>query len=351
MTVQTLLDKTGGGDYLVATLQRSEQIGGTRWTDGGQTCQVRLDISGPRARQALLSIATNKKSPIDPQLLAVRLQNWDNKTFSAIGTSTGSGALAQLQPDAQQGEAWSRISDQARQQAATAAKQSAAADVETLIKPIPLGIGTTVADALAHPEVKSAVDSWLASRPVTQVEFRDDLQVRVTLATPPGELFDVVRASAEKQKDLAAAVPPAGWDKARDEFLARIPATAHGSARAGVGAVPRAAIHPSGAIPDWADDQVDAEGAGTPCGAPLKAARAAERDAQAQLRTKVESLPLAGPPPTTLGALAKQDPRVADAINRSLDKARLSKVRYLPDGGAKVRLTLDLRGVWDEIAP
>src|SRR4051794_41760916 len=35
ITVQNLLDKTGGADYLVAVLQRAEQIGGARGGGGG----------------------------------------------------------------------------------------------------------------------------------------------------------------------------------------------------------------------------------------------------------------------------------------------------------------------------
>jgi len=61
LTVQDLLDRTNSSDTLTKTLQRSQMIGGPRWIDP-QTCQVRLDISGPRVQQALVSIAASNPS-------------------------------------------------------------------------------------------------------------------------------------------------------------------------------------------------------------------------------------------------------------------------------------------------
>src|SRR5947207_3320961 len=47
LTVQELLDRTGGEDEFVSALERSEQIGAPRWIDE-HTCQVKLEISGDR---------------------------------------------------------------------------------------------------------------------------------------------------------------------------------------------------------------------------------------------------------------------------------------------------------------
>src|SRR5947207_5178297 len=90
VTVSELLDRTNSTDTFNKTLQRSQMIGGPRWIDE-QTCQVRLDISGPRIRQALVSIAASnpKKSPVAPEVLTAHLRDWDNRTFSATATSTG----------------------------------------------------------------------------------------------------------------------------------------------------------------------------------------------------------------------------------------------------------------------
>ena len=70
----------------------AQMIGGPRWLDD-QTCQVRLEISGTRVAAALVQIANVNatKTPIAPDLLAGRLKEWDNRTFSATATSTGLG--------------------------------------------------------------------------------------------------------------------------------------------------------------------------------------------------------------------------------------------------------------------
>src|SRR5689334_1375228 len=95
LTAQDLLDKTNGTRKLMQTLRRAQQIGGPRWLDS-QTCQVRLEIGGKAIASALYVIAaTDNRTPIDPQRLQVRLRDWDKRTFSATGTSTGANAVQQ----------------------------------------------------------------------------------------------------------------------------------------------------------------------------------------------------------------------------------------------------------------
>src|SRR5204862_7590703 len=139
--------------------------GGPRWIDD-QTCQVRLEISGQRVAQALISIAQSnpKKSPIAPELLTGRLRDWNERTFSATGTSTGAAAIEMVRPT-DESPAWSRVSDQARQDAITAAKQDAVHKVIESIKPIEL-----VKDALNDAQIQRELERWLASPPVTEVE-------------------------------------------------------------------------------------------------------------------------------------------------------------------------------------
>jgi hypothetical protein len=352
LTVQDLLDRTNSSDTLTKTLQRSQMIGGARWIDQ-QTCQVRLDISGPKVAQALISIAASnpKKSPLAPEVLAAHLRDWDRRTFSATGTSTGAAAIDLVRP-VEDGAAWARVNDAARQQAINAAKGDAIKRVLETIKPIPLAGGKTVDDALSVPEIRTPVEQWLAARPVTQVEFREDYQVRVALATAADELFDTFRSAVTSAKPPLAALDDATWDRVRKDFVTRIAPTSRGSARAGAiaNSVTQMAIEVPQAIPDWVNDSVDAEGSAANTSktkAPLKCARAAEADAQAKLRIKLESLPLSAG--QTLGDVARQNPRVADAINRSLSRSKLTKVDYGSDGSAKVRLTLDLHDLWQEV--
>jgi hypothetical protein len=339
LTVGDLLKATRGNDILTKTIQRAQMIGGPRWIDE-QTCQVRLEIAGPRVAAALLQAVSvyPKESPIPPEVLAARLKQWDGRTFAATATSTGAATAEQARPD-EESPAWAAISDEARQQAITAAKQNVAGRTMHAIEPVLLSEGRTVADALADAKVKWAIEQWLMTRPVTQVEFRDDLQVAVTLATPPDELADaLIAASGAAEADRA---------RIRQEIGARVAAVSRGSARAGVVDVKRATAA-APLAPPWTNDQLEADGTATAKNSPLLAARAAQAEAQRQLRQKVEALPLNEQ--QTIAQAAKQDPRLAEAVARVIAGTRASKVDYQPDGSARVRVSLQLSDLWDAIA-
>ena len=124
------------------------------------------------------------------------------------------------------------MSDKTRHQAIGAAKRNAIAGVILAISPIPLVAGKTVGDALADVHVRGPVDQWLSTRPATQIEFHQDLQVVVTLSTPGKGLADVFLTA------LPSAVPPianlnqADQDRIRAAFAEHVEAGSHGSARA-----------------------------------------------------------------------------------------------------------------------
>ena len=76
--------------------------------------------------------------------------------------------------------------------------------------------------------------------------------------------------------------------------------------------------------------------------------RKAWRRKKARLRKKIEALPLREN--QTIADAAKADPRLADAVSRTLARAKATKVDYDADGAARVRLTLQLGDLWDAIA-
>ncbi len=347
MTVGNVLDATGGTDTFTKTLQRAQMIGGPRWLDD-QTCQVRLEISGPRAAAALVQIvATNpKKSPIDPATLQARLKSWDTRTFSATSTSTGA-TIEHLRP-VDEGAAWDHVSDAARQQALAAAKKNAIGTVVLAMGPIPLANGKVVSDAMTDARVRTPVDQWLASRPGTQVQFHDNLQLEVTLATPPGELADVFFTGLDATKPPIVTLDQPARSRVRQTFETRVPAAPHGVASIGQPNTTGPAVKIPTEPPPWANDQLDADGTGKSKTSQLKAARAAEVDAQAKLRTKVEALELSKG--VLLGDAARQDPRVSAVITRTLSRVRAGKVSYQPDGSAIVHLSLDLHDLWEGIS-
>jgi len=82
-------------------------------------------------------------------------------------------------------------------------------------------------------------------------------------------------------------------------------------------------------------------------GGKLRTARAAERDAQTKLTERIESLELANN--LTLGQAARQDPRIAAAITRTVERIQPHKIQYNSDGSVTVHCETDLRDLWDEL--
>ena len=350
LTVNDLLKKTGSNKTFMKTVCRAQQIGGPRWINP-QACQVRLELPGHVVATRLVEIATldHLESPVAPEVLQHRLRSWDNRTFSATGTSAAAGVAAQLQPGAAGGggAAWANVSDEARKQAVAAARKYAAAQVLDMVSPIPLGAKQTVGDVLKVPAVRQDVEKWLDARPITEVVFDEDQQVRLTLAVPGDELFDAVRASAERNKAVSG-VDAAAWNAAREEFAARVgQSAARGEARAGDGGgVQRAVIEIPRTPPAWAQQQIDAVGSGTGS-QQLQAARAAELDASKKLRGQLEALQLV--PGVTIGEAARQDKSIAQAVDRAVRHARRTRSEFPAAGTARVTMTLDLNDAWDEI--
>jgi hypothetical protein len=244
--------------------------------------------------------------------------------------------------------AWDAVADDARKAAIAQARRNAVAQILKTIGPTPLSGDRQVADALAaDKELAADVEGWLMGRPVTQVEFRDDLQVRTTLAVPGAELFEVFRKSAARHPDAVGTVDEAAWFKVRDEFVARLAQAqiCRGAAHVGGGKGKGRAVQLPRTPPGWVDETVDADGSAR--GAGLKAAREAELDAIAGLRARLASLPLAEG--TTVGDAAKRDKQVAEAFDRALGRARRSKTEYTADGVARVEMSLELSDLWQEL--
>src|SRR5437660_1257468 len=79
-----------------------------------------------------------------------------------------------------------------RNRALAAARESAVSRLVDSLRPIEVGDGKTVGDALAIPEAGTVVNDWLGSRPVTSVDFHDDLSVRITMSVPVEEFWQVL---------------------------------------------------------------------------------------------------------------------------------------------------------------
>ena len=350
LTVGQLVDRAEAEHDLVQTLSRAQQIGGPRWLDE-QTCQVRVEIAGAAVEDSLRQIVKSRgdKSPVTLEYLNTHLGDLTKRRFSADGTST-SGESATLVRPMREADGWAAVSDENRKTAVCAARADASSKVIESIGSVPLAQGKTVKDVLAVKTVGDAVDKWLKQRPVTGLEFGPDLQVRVGLSTPADELFETFKAAATAQKNVPVPADAAMWGDVRRAFASKL-GRITGSASAAQAARVVAAVQLPQEPPAWANQQFDAEGSGKSKSGQLKAARAAEAEALARLRTQVEGLHLnAG---TTLGEAQKTDPRIKRAIDRALNQAKTYKVDYDQEGQktstAKVKVNLDLRELWDQI--
>jgi len=215
------------------------------------------------------------------------------------------------------------------------------------VKDIPLGNKKTVGDALADPKIANPVGTWLNSRPMSRVDFQDNLDVEVALAADPREFFDTFRQTVMAQNEPLIKNPD-DWRDIEKDFLAKTAAAvgrAHARDAKATAAVNVVRIGPR--PPTWINKSFTVVGTSAPVGGKLKTARAAERDAQAKLSERIESLELDNN--LTVGQAARQDPRIAAAISRMIEHVTPYKYQYNSDGSVAVHCEADLRDLWDEL--
>lgn len=353
ITVEEFVEKTDAHDELAKALKRAEQIGGTRWLDD-ETCQVRMQLRGSELADALVQIAAAhpREAGLPPDLLRRRVAGLGQLTFAATGMSTR--AVDGLRPAPDQ-EAWRDVPEDAVRSAVNEARRSAARQIVQSVADLELPNGAALGQLFEDPKVRDALEGWAMNRPVTSVEFQPDLEVRITVAASGEDFWDELVATVGDDEDLP--FPEEKDDAARGELRRRVlervePAVGRARAAApGAGATQPDRANEMAAIPleppRWVSQYADAKGVATPVNGRLKTARAAEKAARKDLLREVEALPLSRQ--LSLGAAARQDPRIRDVIDRALRRAKVSKVNYLAGGSAEVSLSIDLRELWYEL--
>jgi len=345
LTIGDLLLRTGASKQFHATLAlRAEQIGGPRWIDE-KTCQVQIQIHGQDLAKLVLqtAMANPRRSPLAWQQIDAAADTWRKDTFTATGSISSVNPIVVV-PKVRLTGAWEQVSPQQRQAALAAARASAIQRIVDSVRLIPLSGGRTMGDALAVEAVKNEVERYLATRPIDHIDFQDNLQVQVSLAIDEGEFFDLVEAALRRHDASHVPADDREWARVRQAFAAKV-------ARP-IGQAPALAMTPAPQTlvprqsPDWVMGHLESEGSARDAQSKLKAGRAAENDARAQLRAKLVGLPLGR---TTLGEAARQDPRIEQAIDRALSRARLIKTTYLAPASATARVDLDLRDLWEEL--
>jgi hypothetical protein len=355
LIVGQFLQRSGGEERLRQAVERSaQQIGATRWPNPG-TCQVQLEVSADEVARTLISIASDepRKSPMPADAIARRLaQAWRQRTFAATGTSATPQAVEKMRPGPDH-PLWLAVPEADRREAVKAAQRNAAGRAMDGLGDIPLGGGKTLSDALQVPEVRDAIQAWVAGRPVTNIEFRDNGELRLTVSAPGEELWPVLRDALAKQTQIAPPRDEAEWGRLHDEVVGRL-RTAVGGRSSVTTQRPVATTHPPTRTimpqqrPRWADEQLNADGTAGGGGDQLALIHSAKGEASKSLRTQIKALSLGDG--RKLGDAAS-DPDVAAAIDRSLLRARVRKVDWGPNANsATVHMSLDLRHVWHELA-
>jgi len=348
MTVAELAQRTACREALAETLRTADQVGGTRWIDD-QTTQVRLEISGDAVARTLITAAElhPKSLPVALDELKKNLITWKDRTFAATGTSTAAAAADQLRPGPSQA-AWQSVPDSDRRQAVMAARRNAATRVMDSVSSIEIGPRRHFSDVMGAPAVAQAIEDWLMSRPVTSLEYRDDMEVRLMLAAPPKEFCAALRAALVRSENGVMEIDDAGWKRFCDQVETRMALPVGRAVVAASGTAPAAVTLPLDP-PRWVTDAIDSEGVARSNGPLLRTARVAEAAAIDRLRSRVDALSLT--PGLSLGQASRQDPHIAAALTRALRRARTYKVEYNdPEpGSVRVKTHLELEEVWREL--
>ena len=349
VTVGEFLRRTGAEDELTHALERAELVGGPRWIDK-DTCQVQLDMNGGRIVHILQQVQANKPkdSPVTAADLTQLAEAWRDRTFSGAGSSTAFGRAEKIRPVGTD-PGWAAVSEADRQKALAIAKADAIENVIASIKPIRLSNEKTVGDALANREVRAAVVDWLDNRPVTRIEYRQNLHVQLTMAGTPGGCLDVLRTAIVKYTDLSSPSDEAGWRgcamSSRKPCLLPV-GRAVATATTAPAATVNVRVSLPQVVPEWVDRKLEVAASVEAAESQLKAAGEARAAARKKLADTVAALPLTRR--LTVGQAAEQDDRIRAAVLRALDKAE-AKTDYTQRKGVDVVLRLDLHDLWDAL--
>jgi hypothetical protein len=327
-------------------LQRADQIGGPRWIDP-YTVQVQLQIPAARVSQALKQFAGAypKRSPLTAAQIEMASRQWP-AVIGAMGSTAESIVLKAIRP--RPGPPWSFVSDRDREQALEAANAAAVEQSIEAVSPVKLADSRTLGEALADPSVQKTVRDWLVSRPVSNVNFCDDLQVEVTLSVDERAFFEQVRTAIRGQTLVPMPQSIEQWRQVERDFFARFrPATGRATAARGVPVTQSVLTVPRKA-PEWAVQKVEIVGQAEPAGSKLRARMQAEADARAKLRQRLESLQLEKD--LTVGDAVRQSPRIAENLAAYVEQVRPYRTEYQSDGGAAVYLQADLGELWARMA-
>jgi hypothetical protein len=346
LTVGDFVQRAGGENALRTAVKQAEQIGGPRWIDD-QTCQIQVEINGEQIARALVKIAADDpRHMMSAEEVERRLSSWGRRSFSGTGTSIAANRVQEVRPLGL--ISWRGVDDASRISAILAARDNAVQRVLDELRSTRLDPTMTVGDVLAgHPPVADHVAALLRNRPVTSIQFKDDLQVLYTLSVSRRELVEAFLDSA-KQAGLELPAD-ATQQKLHAQFRQDITSTT-GTAVAKSSQTAANSAQPNlvpAQPPAWVFEQIDAAGSAKFRSSLLLTKRAAEDTAADAIRAKLLSMQLSTD--ATVGQAVERDPGIRAAVDRAISRVRVYKVDYDPDGSVSVKMMLDPRELWADL--
>lgn len=327
-------------------LNDAEQVGRPRWIEQ-DIVQVRMQLSASRVGDRLGKIAPGKLDPrVTPADLQRLQKDLSRRSYQATGQAIPVSRIASLVQQVQT-PAWRDVPHASRIDAAERARASAVSTIVESGSSIRISPTETVQQTFAASDARQKLAEWASTLPATRVSLMDDRQVAVGVYVDKDgldrQLRELIATSALAQSDRSQAL---------EAGVRAMPTIVIGRASAGSGTTLNATEAPAPALvlrelPAWASDPLVAEGTSGFDQSKLRTARAAEKLARVQLRERLN--PLKIDDVVTLSQLASRNPRVAEALDRAVSRARVYQVDYNADGSVIVRVTLDPNEVLDEL--
>ncbi len=339
MTLRNAVDRDPSFS-VESILDAAEQVGGPRWIEQ-DIVQVRMQVSASKVIERLQAVPADKR---DPRLTPAEMQrlqkDWKNRSFQATGQAIPVSRIESLIAQVQT-PAWQQVPQPARADAAKRASASAVATIVSSSSNIRVGPSETI-DQSFTPGAQDKLAAWASSLPATKVLLRDDRQVEIGVYVDRVGLTEQIKAVVSdgvlsRSEKLQAITT--GIEALPSIVVGRASVRNDETPRAGAPLV----IH---GLPAWVSDPLVAQGASSRGQTRLLTARQAERLAKLSLQDVIEKLEIND---KTIKQHAASDSRIAHALQRAVEKARVYQVDYNLDGSAIVRVTLDPNELLDEL--
>ncbi len=313
-------------DSLTVSLEQlAREVGGPRWIEAA-ICQAQVQVDAEEVARLWPKWMADwtrrgEFAGGNPAQAAQALAGWRGMLM-ATGVSFTTQRARTISPPPSLRN-WAGVSAEQCQQLIGLAIDNAQRNLLAAIEPLH--------KAEAMPRLALA-GRRLDQAAVIQLRFTLENAVELRLFVPTAMLGDVA--------GVPVAGEQAGWRMAMGRATLR--QSGENVSKPLVGHLFDAQVAP----PAWLQDQLDSQGSATYEISWLKTARRAEADAQRRLRARVLALPLTAD--QTLGQRANSDADLARAVDRAIAAAHLYKTDYDPKGVVTVRISLELRHLWDQ---